>query len=285
MKKYGIPEKLVRMVRLFYDGFQCAVEEEGEPGEWFEVTTGVKQGCNMSGFLFLIVLDWVMRRTVGNGENGIRWKFTSKLDDLDFADDIALLSSTKQQMQYKFNKLDAEARRVGLKINVEKTKMMRISPSSQEQFTIGTQDRIEEVEEFSYLGATVCKDGGGMKDLKNRLSKARGAFIRLKKIWRSSNISRKTKLRLYKTLVVPVLVYGCETWKMNKGDSKMIDVFNNKCLRRIIKVRWEDHVSTEELLKQANCRSLSSDVKQRKWKMIGHILRLLRPFVPPRARR
>ncbi|CAB4000379.1 Hypothetical predicted protein [Paramuricea clavata] len=67
------------------------------------------------------------------------------------------------------------------------------------------QDRIEDVEEFSYLGATVCKDGGGMKDLKNRLSKARGAFIRLKKIWRSSNISRKTKLRLYKTLVVPVL--------------------------------------------------------------------------------
>ncbi|CAB4013791.1 Hypothetical predicted protein, partial [Paramuricea clavata] len=74
-------------------------------------------------------------------------------------------------------------------------------------------------------------------------------------------------------MVVPVLVYGCETWKMNKGDRKMIDVFNNKCLRRIMKVRWEDHVSTEELLKQANCRSLSSDVKQRKWKMIGHILR------------
>ena len=189
---------------------------------------GVKQGCNMSGFLFLMVLDWVMRRTVGNGENGIRWKFTSKLDDLDFADDIALLSSTKQQMQYKLNKFDAEARRVGLKINVEKTKMMRINPSSQEQFTIGTQDRIEDVEEFSYVGATVYKDGGGMKDLKNRLSKARGAFIRLKKIWRSSNISRKTKLRLYKTLVVPVLVYGCETWKMNKGDRKMIDVFNNK---------------------------------------------------------
>jgi hypothetical protein len=72
---------------------------------------------------------------------------------------------------------------------------------------------------------------------------------------------------------VLVLVYGCETWKMNKGDTKMIDVFNNKCLRRIMKVRWEDRVSTEELLKQANCRSLSSDVKQRKWKMIGHILR------------
>ena len=112
-----------------------------------------------------------------------------------------------------------------------------------------------------------------MKDLKNRLSKARGAFIRLKKIWRSSNISRKTKLRLYKTLVVLVLVYDCETWKMNQGESKMIDVFNNKCLRRILKVHWEEHVSTEELLERTRSRPLSNEVKRRRWKMIGHILR------------
>jgi len=63
------------------------VDDNGEKGEWFDIKTGVKQGCNMSGFLFLITLDWVMRRTVGNGENGIRRKFRTKLDDLDFADD------------------------------------------------------------------------------------------------------------------------------------------------------------------------------------------------------
>ena len=97
MRKYGIPEKLVKMVKLFYDGFQCAVEEHGKIGKWFDVTTGVKQGCNMFLFLFLLVLDWVMRRTVGDGNNSIRWKFTLKLDDLDFADDIVLLSSPGQQ--------------------------------------------------------------------------------------------------------------------------------------------------------------------------------------------
>ena len=93
--KYGIPENLLKMVKLFYDGFQCSVGEQGEIGEWFDVTTGVKQGCNMSWCLFLFVLDWVMRRTVGDGNNGIRWKFTLKLDDLDLADDIVLLSSTR----------------------------------------------------------------------------------------------------------------------------------------------------------------------------------------------
>ena len=65
----------------------------------------------MSGFLFLIGMDWVMRRAVGSGENGIRWKFTSKLDDLGFADDIVLLSSTKQQIQDKTTRLEEETSR------------------------------------------------------------------------------------------------------------------------------------------------------------------------------
>ena len=100
---------------------------------------------------------------------------------------------------------------------------------------------IADVDEFTDLGATVCKEGGGMKDLKNRLSKARSAFVRLNRIWRSKTILRKTiKLRLYKTLVVPVLLYGCETWIMNKGDDRGVKVFYNKCLRRILQIQWQD---------------------------------------------
>ena len=272
MKKYGIPEKIVRMVKLFYEDFQCAVEDQGEICEWFKIKTGVKQGCNMSGFLFLIVMDWVMRRTVQDGENGIRWKLTSKLDDLDFADDIALFSSTKYHMQNKTTRMDTEAKRVGLKINTQKTKTMRINAINQEHIHIGEQD-IDEVDQFTYLGATVCKEGGGMKDLKNRLSKARSSFVKLKKIWSSNSISMKTKLKLFKTLVVPVLLYGCETWKMNKGDGKAVDVFHNRCLRRILRIDWQDHVSTNNLLATAGMKPLSEEVKLRRWKMIGHILR------------
>ena len=121
---------------------------------------------------------------------------------------------------------------------------------------------IVEVDEFTYLGATVCKERGGMKHLKNRLSKARSAFVRLNRIWRSKIILRKTiKLRLYKTLVVPVLLYGYETWIMNKGDDRAVEVFYNKFLRRILQIQWQDHVSTEDLLERADMKPMSKEVK------------------------
>ena len=158
MRKYGIPEKIITIIRPFYDDFQCAVEDQGEACEWFNIKTGVKQGCNMLGFLFLIIMDWVMRRTVKSGENRIRWRLTSMLDDLDFADDVALLSSTKQHIQNKTTRMNNEARRVGLKINKEKTKVMSINAKSQEKITVDGQD-ISEVETFNYLGATICQEG------------------------------------------------------------------------------------------------------------------------------
>ena len=129
MRKYGIPDKIIRIVKLFYEDFQCAVEDQGEIGEWFNIKMGVIQGCNMSGFIFLIVYGLGDKESSWNGENGIRWRFTSKMDDLDFADDISLFSSTKQQIQDKTTRLDQEARRVGLKINIDKTTVMRINAS------------------------------------------------------------------------------------------------------------------------------------------------------------
>ena len=116
MWKYGISEKIIRITQLFYADFQCA---------------GVKQGCNMCGFLFLMVMDWIMRRTVGKRENGIRWRLTRKLDDLDFADDVALVSSSRNQMQEKTSRMNMEAKRVGLKINLDKTNVIQINARNQ----------------------------------------------------------------------------------------------------------------------------------------------------------
>ena len=97
--------------------------------------------------------------------------------------------------------------------------------------------------------------------------------MKLNRVWNSSSVSRKTKIRLYKTLVKSVLMYGCETWNMNEGDAKKIDVFQNRYLRRIMKIKWQDKISNRELPERTNVERLSEEVRRRRWRFIGHILR------------
>lgn len=78
-----IPDKRIRIVQTMYDGFECAVHEDGEQTRWLKVTTGVNQSCIMSGFLFLLTIDWVMQRTTDGHMNGVLRDFTNALEDLD----------------------------------------------------------------------------------------------------------------------------------------------------------------------------------------------------------
>ena len=128
MESYGIPCKIIHMVHIMlYEDSECAVLDEGKESEWFKVKTGVKQGDVMSGFIFLIVVDWIMRNITAGNKTGIRWNFTSKLEDLDFADDIALMSSCYTHMQTKTRQLNQFAARTGLRININKNKILRIN--------------------------------------------------------------------------------------------------------------------------------------------------------------
>ena len=273
MKYYGIPDKLIKMVKLLYGAFECAVLEDGEESEWFLVTTGVKQGCTMSGFLFLLVIDFVMKRTLEREPTGIRWNFTTKLEDLDFADDLALLSSKFHDIQQKTQSLHENAIRVGLKINIKKTKVMRLNSNIREQVQIDGKT-IDDVDTFTYLGGVVTSKGGCDEDISNRLCKAKTQFRRLRKIWSSSNFSIRTKIKLFNSLVMSVLTYGSETWKTTEGDKKKLDTFQNRCLRQLLRVRWPDKISNEELHRRTRTTKVSEAIKERKWKWIGHVLRM-----------
>ena len=86
-----------------YNGFQCTVRHEGSTSDWFLITSGVRQWCIISPLMFLLCIDWIMR-LVTEEPRGIHWTFTSGLEDIDFADDIGLLSHTQQKMQEKTSK-------------------------------------------------------------------------------------------------------------------------------------------------------------------------------------
>ena len=126
----------------------------------------------MSCFLFLLTVDWTMRRTTERHRNGIRWNITSMLEDLDFAVDVVLVTSKYEHIPSKINRLVDNAGRLGLKLNAQKCKVMRMNTRREEKVMTGREEG-EDVEEFVYLGTTVTKEGGGTEDIKKRLSKAR----------------------------------------------------------------------------------------------------------------
>ncbi len=100
-----------------------------------------------------------------------------------------------------------------------------------------SNEEAEDENEFVYLGATMQKDGGGTEDIRNRLSKARGAFNNLLKIWRLNSIGCNRQIKFFKTLVRPVLLYRCKVWKLKSEEMKPHN-FKFTCLRRILGIRW-----------------------------------------------
>ena len=146
------------------------------------------------------------------------WTLTTRLVNLDFADNIALLSHDHQGMQAKVTRLAKISANTGLRISKSKTKVMGVKTRNVDNIKLDGE-AIDEVEDFTYLGNNISKDGGSDRDILARIGKARTVIAILRPVRRSKVISGKTKLRIFNTNVKSVLLYGLETWRATKETS------------------------------------------------------------------
>ncbi|VDO59429.1 unnamed protein product [Schistosoma margrebowiei] len=176
-----------------------------------------------------------MRTSTSEGKHGIQWTAQNQLDDLDFADDPALLSHTHEQMQTKTTSVAAVSASVGLSIHKGKTKVLKFKAENSNPITLDGET-LEEVESFTYLGNIINERGGSDADVKARIGKARTAFLQLKNIWNSKQLSTNIKVRIFNTNVKAVLLYGAETWRTTTTTIKKVQVFMNCCLDKILNI-------------------------------------------------
>ena len=264
MWHYGVPEKIVNVIRCFYSGFECQVFHGGFLTEPFQVRIGVRQGRLLSPLLFLVILDWVTREAYGAGRTGYQWSFTHKLEDLDFADDLCLMSQKLQHTQEKVEALQHAAERVGPKINGEKPQEMRIQ--ARDDSPIHIEDEvIQMTDHFTYLSSVVSESGGTKEDIVASIRKAQQAFATLRSVWKSRAISLNTKLRILNSNIKSVLLYGSETWRLTKVLLSKVQSFLNKRLRQILGIFWPNVITNEELWARTRQEDIETTIKRRKW--------------------
>lgn len=139
---------------------------------------------------------------------------------------------------------------------------------------LGQQQQLEDVTQFIYLGSLIKYGGDSEADVICRIGKASAVFYCLRPIWTSSTISLTIKLHLYTTIVLPTVTYGSETWKITVAVTRKVDVFHQRCLRRILGISYLDHITNVEVLRWSKMCRLSFIIAKRRLRLAGHVLRM-----------
>ena len=188
------------------------------------------------------------------------------------------MGGNNDELQELTDRLSHSAREYGMEISSEKSKVMVNSgDNTTVQINMNGQ-QLEEVMAFKYLGDTLIKDGRSTVEIKIRLAIATASMAKLNKIWSSKDVSFSTKIKLYKTLVLSTLLYGCESWTLTADSTKRIQAFENKCYRRMLGISWKDRKTNEFVQRGIKVRAGQQEnlimiVKRRKLAWFGHISR------------
>jgi hypothetical protein len=265
LRLYNVPAETIDGIGSMYNGTSAFVRTSVGPSSLFSTSTGVLQGDTLAPFLFVIVIDYVLRHAFPNDDLGIELSRRRssrhpavRLSVLAYADDIALLSRSIPDAQVMLERLESYAASVGLHINTGKTKALHINiaPGTSQLHT--REGPIDWVSSFTYLGATIPDMH---KDFLERKAKAWSAMHRLTTVW-TSNASITLKGRLFRSLVEPVLLYGAESWALSPTAEKKVDEAHAHMLRCALGKQWPDRTKTAELYTLAGVVKLSSRLRE-----------------------
>ncbi|KAH1187851.1 hypothetical protein KIL84_020600 [Mauremys mutica] len=214
-----------------------------------------------------------MRKATEDRPRGIAWGPSGHIEDCDFADDIALISSSQMDLQEKTDRVGRVARCVGLNIHASKSKIMKVKTASSTK-TVLCDVELEEANDFKYLDSYISADGNIQKEISTRIGLAANAFYRLQNIWRSNILQMKTKVEIYRSNVRSVLLYAAETWRTNKKIESRLRGFEGRCLRRILNIHWPQPITNVEVSRLTGINNIVDEAKQRRWRWLGHVLRM-----------
>ena len=273
------------------------VQNDGEFSDPFPVTNEVKQGCVLASTLFSMMFSAMLTDAFQDGDNGIPIKYrfdgklfnltwlqakskvqTEVLDEFLFANDMAKGAPTEEKMQKGVDQVSDSCDSYDLTISIKKTEVVYQpapgKPNKEPTITAKGQ-RLQVVDKFTYLGSTLSRVVHINDEVNARIAKASAAFGRLRgSIWDRSGMRLDTKLKVYRSVVLPTLLYACETWTVYQRHAKRLNHFHTSCLRKLLKIKWQDRIPDTEVLKRAGMQSIYTLLKLAQLRWTGHVTRM-----------
>ena len=180
------------------------------------------------------------------------------------------MAESEEELKSLLMKVKEESEKVGLKLNIQKMKIVASGPITLWEIDGET---VETVSDFIFGGSKITADGDCSHEIKRHLLLGRKVMTNLDSIFKSRDITLPTKVRLVKAMVFPVVMHGCESWTMKKAERRRIDAFELWCWRRLLRVPWTTRRSNKTILKEISRRcSLEGMMLKLKLQYFGHLM-------------
>ena len=192
------------------------------------------------------------------------------INNLRYADDTTLMAESEEELKSLLMKVKWESEKVGLKLNIQKTKIMESGLITSQQIDGETVDTVAD---SIFLGSKITADGDCSHEIKRRLLLGRKVMTNLDSILKSTDITLPTKVCLVKAMVSPAVMYGCESWTMKKAEHQKVDAFQLWSWRRLLRIPWSARRSNQSSLKISPGYSLEGLMLKLKLQYFGHLMR------------
>ena len=192
------------------------------------------------------------------------------INNLRYADDTTLMAESEEEPKSLLMKVKEESENIGLKLNIQKMKIMASGPITSWEIDGET---VERVSDFIFGGSKITADGDCSHEMKRCLLFGRRVMTNLDSIFKNGDITLPTKVHLVKAMVFPVVMYGCESWTVKKAECPRIDAFELWCWRRLLRVPWTARRSKQSILKTTSPEySLEGLMLKLKLQYFGHLM-------------
>ncbi|KAJ3614980.1 hypothetical protein NHX12_018549 [Muraenolepis orangiensis] len=199
--------------------------------------------------------------------------------ELQYADNNALVALSEEDLQGILSAFAKAYKQLGLALNIKKTQILHQPPPNSSTPVlppnISIDIRLENVDYFPYLGSLRSSKAVIDDEIHHRLSCASGAFSRLRKrVFENSDLQAKTKILVYKAVVLPTLLYGSEAWTTYSRHLKALEAYHQRSLRKILRISWEDRRTNTSVLEEADIPTITATIAQNQLRWTGHVIRM-----------